>query len=188
MARPVLRVNLYVVLAAERNLVRKGVLQQQAQGILPALYADIHAGNQTAVRINHCVDNRSANRAARKTADNVDVRNGGIGHVCANRARIVADSPRKWAVIALVCLDALAADALTDGVAVLAEKISKSPERGVFGLQPPFGIAVFRPQHHFVGGLQALPLWGVVKFVQCPANSLFVCGKFVQLWRRAFCG
>lgn len=143
MARPILRVNLYVVLAAERNLVRKGVLQQQAQGILPALYADIHAGNQTAVRINHCVDNRSANRAARKTADNVEVRNGGIGHVCANRARIVADSPNKWTVVALVCLDTLAADAFTDGVTVLAEKITKLPERGIVLFQFAFGITIF---------------------------------------------
>ena len=131
MARPVLRVNLYVVLATKGYFVGKGVLQQQTQGILPALYADIHTGNQTAVRIDHCVDNRSANRAARQTADNVDVRNGGIGHVCANRARIVADSPNKWTVVALVCLDTLAADALADRVTVLAEKIAELPKRGI---------------------------------------------------------
>ena len=82
-------------------------------------------------KINHCVDNRSADRTARQAADDVDVRNGGIGHVCANRARIVADSPGKWAVIALVCLDTLAADALADRVTVLAEKIAELPKRGI---------------------------------------------------------
>ena len=131
------------MLTAERYFVRKSVLQQQAQGILPALYADIHAGNQTAVRIDHCVDNRSANRTARQAADNVDVRNSGIGHVCANRARIVADSPNKWTVIALVCLDTFAADALTDGVAVLPEKVPELPERGIVGFQLAVDITIF---------------------------------------------
>lgn len=94
----------------------------------------IHTSNQTAVRIDHCVDNRSANRTARQAADNVDVRNGGICHVCANRARIVTDSPRKRTVVALVCLDTLAADALADGVTVLAEIVAKLPERGIVWL------------------------------------------------------
>ena len=44
---------------------------------------------------------------------------------------VPADSPGKWAVIALVCLDTLAADALADRVTVLAEKIAELPKRGI---------------------------------------------------------
>ena len=74
-------------------------------------------------------------------------------HVCANRARIVADSPRKRAMVALVCLDTLAADALADGVTVLPKIVAKLPERGIVWFQLAFGITIFCTKHHFVGGL-----------------------------------
>ena len=49
MARPVLRVNVYPVLMAKTDLIRKSVLKQQTQRILSALQTDIYAGNQAAV-------------------------------------------------------------------------------------------------------------------------------------------
>lgn len=51
-----------------------------------------------------------------------------------------------------------------------------------------YNIAVFRPQHHFVGGLQTLPLWGVVILVQRPADGLFIGSKLMLFWRGTLCG
>ena len=145
MARPVLRVNAYPVLMAKTDLIRKSVLEQQAQCILSALQTDIYASNQAAVGIDHCVNDRSTNGFAGKAADNVDVGNGGISHVHTNSMRVIADRAGKRTVIALVGFKPLSADGLTDGVTVLAKEIAELPERGIFRLQCAVCVAVFRP-------------------------------------------
>ena len=91
-------------------------------------------------------------------------------------------------MIALIGFKSLPADGLADGVAVLTKKIAELPERGIFRLQCAVCIAVFRPQHHFVGGLQALPLRGVVILVQCPADGFFIGSKLMLFWRGTLCG
>lgn len=58
----------------------------------------------------------------------------------------------------------------------------------IFRLQCAVCIAVFRPQHHFVGGLQALPLRGVVILVQCPADGFFIGSKLMLFWHGTLCG
>ena len=98
-----------------------------------------------AVGIDHCVNDRSANRFAGKAADNVDVGNGGISHVHTNSMRVIADRAGKRTVIALVGFKPLSADGLADGVAVLAKEIAELPERGIFWLQCTVCVAVFRP-------------------------------------------
>ena len=145
MARPVLRVNVYPVLMAKTDLIRKSVLEQQAQCILSALQTDIYASNQAAIGIDHCVNDRSTNGFAGKAADNVDVGNGGISHVHTNSMRVIADRAGKRTVIALVGFKPLSADGLTDGVTVLAKEIAELPERGIFRLQCAVCVAVFRP-------------------------------------------
>ena len=132
MARPVLRVNVYPMLMAKTDFIRKSVLKQQAQCILSALQADIYASNQAAVGIDHRINDRSANRLAGKAADNVDVGNGGISHVHADGVCIIADRASKRTVIALVGFKPLSADGLADRVTIFAEKIAKLPERRVF--------------------------------------------------------
>ena len=102
--------------------------------------------------------------------------------------RVIADRAGKRTVIALVGFKPLSADGLADGVAVLTKEIAELPERGIFRLQCAVCIAVFRPQHHFVGGLQALPLRGVVILVQCPADSFFIGSKLMLFWRGTLCG
>lgn len=188
MARPVLWVNVYPVLMAKTDLVCKSVLKQQTQRILPALQTYINASNQAAVGIDHRVNDRSANGLAGKAADDVDVGNGGIGHIHADGVCIIADRASKRTMIALIGFKSLPADGLADGVAVLTKEIAELPERGIFRLQCAVCIAVFRPQHHFVGGLQALPLRGVVILVQCPADGFFIGSKLMLFWRGTLCG
>lgn len=101
---------------------------------------------------------------------------------------IIADRASKRTMIALIGFKSLPADGLADGVAVLTKEIAELPERGIFRLQCAVCIAVFRPQHHFVGGLQALPLRGVVILVQCPADGFFIGSKLMLFWRGTLCG
>ena len=102
--------------------------------------------------------------------------------------RVIADRAGKRTVIALVGFKPLSADGLADGVAVLTKEIAELPERGIFRLQCAVCIAVFRPQHHFVGGLQTLPLGSVVILVQCPTDGLFIGSKLMLFWRGTLCG
>ena len=99
------------------------------------------------------VNDRSANGLAGKAADDVDVGNGGIGHIHADGVCIIADRASKRTMIALIGFKSLPADGLADGVAVLTKEIAELPERGIFRLQCAVCIAVFRPQHHLVGSL-----------------------------------
>ena len=143
-ARPVLRVNVDSGLMTKADFVGKSVLKQQAQRILSALQTDIYASNQAAVGIDHRVNDRSANGLAGKAADDVDVGNGGIGHIHANGVCIIADRASKRTMIALIGFKSLPADGLADGVSVLTKEIAKLPERGIFRLQCAVSVAVFR--------------------------------------------
>ena len=102
--------------------------------------------------------------------------------------RVIADRAGKRTVIALVGFKPLSADGLADRVAVLTKEIAELPERGIFRLQCAVCIAVFRPQHHFVGGLQTLPLGSVVILVQCPTDGLFIGSKLMLFWCGTLCG
>ena len=173
---------------AKTDLVCKSVLKQQTQRVLSALQTDIYASNQAAVGINHRINHGAANGLAGKAADDVDVGNGGIGHIHADGVCIIADRASKRTMIALIGFKSLPADGLADGVAVLTKEIAELPERGIFRLQCAVCIAVFRPQHHLVGSLQALPLRGVVILVQCPADGFFIGSKLMLFWRGTLCG
>ena len=64
MAGPIACANLNAAFLTKGDLVRNSVLQKQAQRVLPALQADIDAGDKAAVGVHHCVDDRAANRFA----------------------------------------------------------------------------------------------------------------------------
>ena len=188
MAGPIAFIYLDAIFLTVGDLVRDSVLQQQAQRVLPALQADIDAGDKAAVGVHHCVDDWAANRLARQAADNVNISHGGVCHKGADGRGVVADRTRDRAVVALVCLNALAADSLVDGVTVLPVEVTELPECRALGQQSPTGIAVLGLQHHSVGGLQALSLGRVKEFVQRPAENPFVCGQGAGLFGGSLLG